>query len=112
MSGIEADLGNPQERKPRTAVLNMVSYHTEVVASLAYHFIKLRHNVTVFDREDALGIQAVILPWLWKGVKKFERFFESFTSFDTIVFVTFPTCHHPVLEALSSLKVILWEDGF
>ena len=105
LKAVDPDMGTPKDRKPRTAILNMVAYHTEVVTSLVYHFVKMRHDVTVYARDDDLNMQAVIDPWFWRGFRKFERFFEAYHTFDTIVFVTFPTCHHPVLATLASLRV-------
>jgi hypothetical protein len=46
-----------------------VRYHTEVVAVAAFHFVKLRHNVTVFTREDEFDMGDVINPYFWKGFR-------------------------------------------
>lgn len=92
-NAIPSDLGRPLDRLPRTAIINTVRFHTEVIASLTYHFIKLNHNVTVFARDDALGMERVIHPFHAKGFKKYERFYETFYEFDTVVFATYPTCH-------------------
>ncbi len=70
-----------------------MKFHTEIVASLIYHFTKLNHNVTVYARDDGLGIERVINPFHWKGIKRYEQFYNSFYEFDTIVFATYPTCH-------------------
>ena len=97
---IASDLGNPVDRRPRTAILNAVKFHTEVVASLVYHFGKMNHNVTVFSRDDELGIEAAIHPFHFRGFRRWERFFETFFEFDVVVLATFPTCH---LETLAQL---------
>lgn len=81
----------------------MVSFHVEVVASLAYHFSKLKHNVTVYTRDDQLGMQPVMYPFHWKGMRRFERFFQSYGEFDTVVLATYPTCHEPLLRSLISI---------
>lgn len=59
----------PRKRKPRTAIVNMVSFHTEVVTALTYHFVKMRHNVTVFTRPDDFGMGDVITPFFWKSFR-------------------------------------------
>ena len=93
-SGLVAtDLGHPINRQPRTAIVNTVKFHTEIVASLIYHFTKLNHNVTVYARDDGLGIERVINPFHWKGLKRYEQFYSSFYEFDVVVFATYPTCH-------------------
>lgn len=93
-SGLVAvDLGHPTGRQPRTAIVNTVKFHTEIVASLIYHFSKINHNVTVYARNDGLGIERVINPFHWKGIKRYEQFYNTFYEFDTIVFATYPTCH-------------------
>ncbi|KAH7623648.1 hypothetical protein Ndes2526B_g00880 [Nannochloris sp. 'desiccata'] len=93
-SGLVAvDIGHPTDRQPRTAIVNTVRFHTEIVASLIYHFTKLNHNVTVYARDDGLGIERVINPFHWKGIKRYEHFYNTFYEFDTIVFATYPTCH-------------------
>lgn len=56
-------------RRPRTAVLNMVAFHTEVVSALTYHFVKMKHNVTVYARDDDLGMGTVVKPFFWKGYR-------------------------------------------
>ena len=66
---MDPELGNPTQRKPKTAILNFVRYHTEVVAVAAFHFVKLRHNVTVFTREDEFDMGDVINPYFWKGFR-------------------------------------------
>ncbi|PSC68981.1 hypothetical protein C2E20_7512 [Micractinium conductrix] len=104
-AGLDPELGNPTYRKPKTAILNFVRYHTEVVAVTVYHFVKLRHNVTVFTRDDPLNMGDVLNPYFWKGFRKFERFFEHFHEYDNIVVATFPTCHDPTLRALLSLRL-------
>jgi hypothetical protein len=68
-AGLDPELGNPTQRKPKTAILNFVRYHTEVVAVAAFHFVKLRHNVTVFTREDEFDMGDVINPYFWKGFR-------------------------------------------
>lgn len=103
---VNAELqANASSRKPRTAIINMVSFHVEIVASLAYHFSKLKHNVTVYTRDDQLGMQQVMYPFHWKGMRRFERFFQSYGEFDTVVLATYPTCHEPLLRKLASLKL-------
>lgn len=44
-------------------------YHTEVVAVAVFHFVKLRHNVTVFTRDDPFDMGDVINPYFWKGFR-------------------------------------------
>jgi hypothetical protein len=90
---VAADLGHPTDRQPRTAIVNTVKFHTEIVASLIYHFTKIDHNITVYARDDGLGIERVINPFHWKGIKRYEQFYNTFYEFDTIVFATYPTCH-------------------
>ena len=90
---VPSDLGHPIERRPRTAIVNTVKYHTEIVASLTYHFMKLNHNVTVFARDDSLGIERVIHPFHWRGIRRYEKFYDSFYDYDVVVFATYPTCH-------------------
>ena len=68
-AGLDPELGNPTQRKPKTAILNFVRYHTEVVAVAAFHFVKLRHNVTVFTREDEFDMGDVMNPYFWKGFR-------------------------------------------
>lgn len=34
-----------------------------------FHFVKLRHNVTVFTRDDPLEMGDVINPYFWKGFR-------------------------------------------
>ncbi|KAL4427608.1 hypothetical protein ABPG75_001697 [Micractinium tetrahymenae] len=102
-AGLDPELGNPTYRKPKTAILNFVRYHTEVVAVAVFHFVKLRHNVTVFTRDDPFEMGDVINPYFWKGFRKFERFFEHFHEYDNIVVATFPTCHDPTLRELLRL---------
>lgn len=97
---IAPDLGNPLGRRPHAAVLNFVKFHTDVVASLAYHLVKLNHNVTVFVRDDELGMDDVIHPFHWKGFKRWQRFFDHFYEFDVVVLATYPTCHLGTLQAL------------
>lgn len=45
------------------------SYHTEVVAVTVFHFVKLRHNVTVFTRDDPFHMGDVMHPYFWKGFR-------------------------------------------
>ncbi len=45
------------------------SYHTEVVAVTVFHFVKLRHNVTVFTRDDQFHMGDVMHPYFWKGFR-------------------------------------------
>ena len=66
---LDPELGKPTTRRPRTALLNFVKYHTEVVAALTYHFVKLSHNVSIFSRDDNFEIDDVLTPYFWKGVK-------------------------------------------
>ncbi|KFM23896.1 hypothetical protein F751_6864 [Auxenochlorella protothecoides] len=93
--GLEEELGDPLSRRPRTAIVNMVSYHEEVVAAVGYHLLKLRHNVTVFTKATALGMEEVVRPFLWKGFRRYEAFFAAFHDFDCVLLITFPTCHLP-----------------
>ncbi|PRW45695.1 hypothetical protein C2E21_5862 [Chlorella sorokiniana] len=102
-AGLDPELGAPVTRKPKTAILNFVRYHTEVVAVTVFHFVKLRHNVTVFTRDDPFHMGNVMHPYFWKGFRKFERFFEHFNEYDNIVVATFPTCHDPTLRELLRL---------
>lgn len=44
-------------------------YHTEVLAVAVFHFVKLRHNVTVFTRDDPLHMGDVLHPYFWKGFR-------------------------------------------
>lgn len=104
-AGLDPELGNPTLRKPKTAIVNFVRYHTEVVAVAVFHFVKLRHNVTVFTRDDPFEMGEVISPYFWKGFRKFERFFEHFHEYDNVVIATFPTCHDPTLRALLALHL-------
>ncbi|GAB4821499.1 hypothetical protein N2152v2_008545 [Parachlorella kessleri] len=98
---LDPTLGKPRKRHPRTAIVNFVGFHVEVVSSLAFHFAKLRHNVTVFARED-YGMQGVVWPFHRKNFKRVESFFRAFHEFDTIVWATFPTCHlQTYMEILS-----------
>ncbi|KAL6781413.1 hypothetical protein ACKKBG_A11060 [Auxenochlorella protothecoides x Auxenochlorella symbiontica] len=103
--GLEEELGDPLSRRPRTAIVNMVSYHEEVVAAVGYHLLKLRHNVTVFTKATALGMEEVVRPFLWKGFRRYEAFFAAFHEFDCVVLITFPTCHVGLLHALASLQL-------
>lgn len=34
-----------------------------------FHFVKLRHNVTVFTRDDPFDMGDVINPYFWKGFR-------------------------------------------
>lgn len=102
--GLEEELGDPLSRRPRTAIVNMVSYHEEVVAAVGYHLLKLRHNVTVFTKATALGMEEVVRPFLWKGFRRYEAFFAAFHDFDCVLLITFPTCHVGLLHALASLQ--------
>lgn len=45
-------------------------YHTEVVAVTVFHFVKLRHNVTVFTRDDPFEMGQVVNPYFWKGFRR------------------------------------------
>ena len=67
--GLDPELGNPVTRKPKTAILNFVRYHTEVAAVAVFHFVQLRHNVTVFTRHDEFGMRDVVHPYFWKGFR-------------------------------------------
>lgn len=100
---VPSDLGQPVDRRPRTAIVNTVKYHTEIVASLAYHFTKLNHNVTIFARDDSLGIERVIHPFHWRGIRRYERFYDSFYEYDIVVFATYPTCHLGLAQNLLAL---------
>jgi hypothetical protein len=35
-----------------------------------FHFVKLRHNVTVFTRDDPFEMGEVINPYFWKGFRR------------------------------------------
>ena len=63
---LDPALGSPRKRHPRTAVVNFVNFHVEVVSTLTFHFNKLRHNVSVFARED-YGMQDVVWPFYRKN---------------------------------------------
>lgn len=34
-----------------------------------FHFVKLRHNVTVFTRDDPFHMGDVMHPYFWKGFR-------------------------------------------
>jgi hypothetical protein len=102
---IDPELGNPVSRRPRTAIINFVTFHTEVVAALAYHFYTLKHDVTVYVRPDHLNMNDVVEPWFTRGFKFFSRFFEDFYNYDVIVIATFPTCHIHTLQTLTSFDL-------
>lgn len=65
---LDPQLGRPRSRRPRTAIVNFVSFHVEVVSALLFHFVKLRHNVTVYSRED-FGMEEVIKPYYSRPLK-------------------------------------------
>ena len=38
-----------------------------------FHFVKLRHNVTVFTRDDPFHMGDVMHPYFWKGFRRAGR---------------------------------------
>jgi hypothetical protein len=79
---LDSELGEPIYRKPRTAILNQVRFHTEVVAALTYHFSRLAHNVTVFVDNDLLGMDDVTNPFYWRG----SKWVDSHSHFLCVIF--------------------------
>ncbi len=65
---LDKQLGKPRTRRPKTAIVNFVAFHVEVLSALTFHFSKLRHNVSVFSRED-YGMQDVVSPFYKKNFK-------------------------------------------
>lgn len=68
-----------------------------------YHFVKLNHDVTVYNRDDSLGMERVVHPFHAAGFKRYERFYSSFYEYDVIVIGTFPTCHVETVAQLIAL---------
>lgn len=65
---LDSQLGKPTQRRPKTAIVNFVSFHVEVLSSLAFHFVKLHHNVSIFAREN-FGMEDVVAPFYRKHFK-------------------------------------------
>eukprot|EP00887_Chlorella_sp_A99_P002208 scaffold21.g2208.t1 len=99
---VPSDLGAPLTRRPRTAILNFVKYHIEVAAALAFHFQKIRHNTTVFVRNEDYGMRTAIKSWQKGNWKKLQGFFDNFYEFDVVVVATYPTCHLETFRELLS----------